>query len=61
MKGRKIVSHFSTGIAKIRNADQFDEYLQDVIQSFTDSLVGYSKGGFKNIRVTGVIVQGYEK
>lgn len=61
VKGKKVISHFSTGIAKIRNENQFREYLADILESFTDSLVGYAKGGFQNIRVSGIIVQGYEK
>lgn len=52
---------FSIGIAKIRNAEQFYEYLIDVVESFHSSLKGYSRDGFQDIRFTALIVQGYKK
>lgn len=61
LRGKKMVSHFSVGIAKLKNSDQFRQYISDMVQSFCESLVGYSRDGFSQIRVTAIIVQGYKK
>ena len=58
---KKNVSHFSIGIARIKTEAQFIEYLIDVIESFLASLIGYSRDGFQDIRLTALIVQGYKK
>jgi len=60
-RGKKVLSHFSIGIARLMNSSEFLQYLTDVCDSFLSSLVGYSREGFSQIRVTAVIVQGYSK
>jgi len=60
-KSKNVVSYFSIGIARLKNAAQFQEFISDVIDSFSTSLQGYSKDGFQDIRLTALIVQGYKK
>jgi len=60
-KSKNVVSYFSIGIARLKNAAQFQEFISDVIESFSTSLQGYSKDGFQDIRLTALVVQGYKK
>lgn len=60
-RGKKVITHFSVGLAKIFGVSEFNQYVKDTCDSFVASLVGYSREGFSQIRVTALIVQGYRK
>lgn len=59
-KGKSQKSRFSIGVAKIKTKAQLNRIIERLVSSFESKLQGYSKGGFSNIEVSGMSLQGYE-
>jgi hypothetical protein len=60
VNGKKVVSYFSTKVAKVKNNKELKLILEMTVERFEKNLDDYRARGFGDIKIDGLVVQGYK-